>query len=219
MLLDVVHNWSQAIDQGKEICAVFFDLQKAFDSVPHKALIDKLISIDLNPFLLRWVCSYLTNRKQFVVLNGEKSSTCQVVSRVPQGSVLGPLLFLVYINDSVQATQCDGNNVNLFADDMLLYRVISNTCDLEVVQQGINNVSTWVNANKLHLNASKCKFMIISRLRSRGIQAPSLQLNGHQLEKVLEYKYLGITLTSNLSWTACGHNCLQDTKTALQALV
>ena len=80
--------------------------------MPHKALIDKLISFDL---LLRWICSYLTNRKQFVVLNGEKSCASQVVSGVPQGSVLGPLLFLVYIKDFVEATERDGNTFNLFA--------------------------------------------------------------------------------------------------------
>ena len=138
-LLDVVHSWSEAIDQGKEICAVFFDLKKAFDSVPHKALIHKLQSIDLNSHILRWICSYLTNRKQFVVLNGAKSTTCQVMSGVPQGSVLGPLLFLVYINDSIERTRFSGNTINLFADDMLLFRIINDAHDMELVQQGIDN--------------------------------------------------------------------------------
>ena len=115
--------------------------------------------------------------------------------------MLGPLLFLVYINDSLEATQCDGNTITLFADDMLLYRVINNTHDLEVVQQGINNVGKWVDSNNLSLNPTKCKFMVISRLRSRSIQVPTLLLDGYQLEKVLEYKYLGVILTNNLSWS------------------
>ena len=120
-LLDVFHNWSKALDQGQEVCAVFFDLQKAFDSVPHRALIEKLKSIDLNPFILRWICSYLTDRSQRVVLNGESSPSCKTISGVPQGSVLGPLLFLIYINDSVEETKLDGNNITLYADDMLLF--------------------------------------------------------------------------------------------------
>ena len=118
-LLDVVHSWSEAIDQGKEICAVFFDL----------------------------------NRKQFVVLNGAKSTTYQVISGVPQGSVLGPLLFLVYINDSIERTRYSGNTINLFADDMLLFRIINDAHDMELVQQGIDNVSDWVEDNNLCLNS------------------------------------------------------------------
>ena len=138
-----MHSWSQAIDQGKEVCAVSFDLQKSFDSVPHKALIDKLESIGLNCFLLRWVCSYLLNRKQFVVLNGAKSTISQVVSGVPQGSVWGPLLFIIYINDSVQGSHCNENTINLFADDILLFRIIHDVHDMDMVQQGIDNISDW----------------------------------------------------------------------------
>ena len=116
--------------------------------------------------------------------------------------MLGPLLFLLYINDSVEATQCDDNTITLFADDMLLYRVINNAQDFEVVHQEINDVGDWVVSNNLCLNAGKCKFMVISRLKSRGTQVPTLEHNGYQLENVLEYKYLGVTLTSNLSWSA-----------------
>ena len=123
-LLDVFHNWSIALDQGYEVCAVFFDLQKAFDSVPYRPLIEKLKAIDLNPFLLKWICSYLTDRSQHVVLNGVSSPTCKILSGVPQGSVLGPLLFLIYINNSVEETMLDGNFITLYADDMLLFRVI-----------------------------------------------------------------------------------------------
>ena len=183
-----MHSWSEAIDQGKEICAVFFDLKKAFDSVPHKALSHKLQSIDLNSHILRWICSYLTNRKQFVALNGAKSTTCQVMSGVPQGSVLGPLLFLVYINDSIERTRYSGNTINLFADDMLLFRIINDAHDMELVQQGIDNVSDWVEDNNLCLNSTKCKFMIISKLRNRGVQNPTLMLHNNPLERVTEYK-------------------------------
>ena len=88
-LLDIVHSWSQAIDQGKEVCAVFFDLQKAFDSVPHKALIEVYRSK-----LLRWVCSHLLSTLWKAVLNGAKSTNSQVI---PQDSVLGPLLFIILV--------------------------------------------------------------------------------------------------------------------------
>ena len=107
------------------MCAIFFDLRKAFDSVPHRCLMDKLTFAGLNSYILRWVASYLCNRRQYIVLNGEKSATTDVVSGVPQGSVLGPLLFLIYINDSVQEPLSDGTQISLFVDDILMYRIIA----------------------------------------------------------------------------------------------
>ena len=99
---------------------MFFDIQKAFDSVPHLSLLQKLEQIGINPYILRWVQSYLTERRQFVVVEGSCSSTLQVVSGVPQGSVLGPLLFVVYLNDVADCIS-GGSKINLFADDIALF--------------------------------------------------------------------------------------------------
>ena len=125
---------------------MFFDLKKAFDSVPHRALLDKLKSLQLNDHILKWVCDYLKDRKQRVVVNGEISETLPIISGVPQGSVIGPLLFLIYIDDVLRVPLSEGSRLTVYADDMLLYKPISCQEDLAALQ---NDIDCSICANAL----------------------------------------------------------------------
>ena len=201
-LLETTHNWLQLLESGSDVGAIFFDFKKAFDSVPHRALIDKLKGINLNPLLLHWIQSYLSGRSQQVLVNGEKSDPLPVLSGVPQGSVIGPLLFLIYI-DGIKTTPLSGeSHLTLYADDMLLlYRPITSIADFALLQQDIDSISDWVDKNYLQFNVQKCKFMHITRKTKCSQPASHLTLYGQPLERVNTYKYLGLLLSSDLSWT------------------
>ena len=131
-LIKVIDDWSQALDQGKEVCVIFFDVSKAFDKVPHLPLLQQMEEINLNPYLIRWFKDYLSDRHQVVAVEGELSNKLPVVSGVPQGSILGPLLFIMYINNVV-TTISSGSEINMFADDIALYRIITSTNDYAVL--------------------------------------------------------------------------------------
>ena len=148
---------------------------------------------------MRWLGNYLTNRSQYVGIDGQDSHNLPVVSGVPQGSILGPLLFITYINE-VATVISDESKINLFADDIALYRVIKSPSDYNCLQTDVNAVGHCISQKHLTFNVNKCKVMLISKKRACSMQPPNLTLNGEILERVNSYKYLGITFTTDLSW-------------------
>jgi len=161
----------------------------------HKDLSEKLKATNINPYVLRWIMAYLTSRTQYVRMNGASSHLLPVSSGVPQGSVIGPLLFIFYIDDNTSISLTDGT-LSLFADDMLLYRPIRSLVDYHHLQIDIDCLCNWTDLNHLQFNNSKCKFMIISRKRQPIQPHQPSTVNGTQLERVCSHKYLGVWLTS-----------------------
>ena len=143
--------------------------------------------------------SYLTNRKQHVVVGGESSLDTPVLSGVPQGSALGPLLFLVYIDDVSDVLLSDRSTLNIYADDMLLYKPVKSIEDIHHLQMDIDCISGWVDCNNSTLNSNKYKTMVISRKQNSVKPHAEFTLNSSPLEQVETFKYLGLILSSDLS--------------------
>ena len=171
---------------------MFFDLRKAFDSVPHRPLMTKFQQLGLSDHLLHWISNYLTSRSQRVVVNGAASFSTPVISGVPQGSVLGPLLFLIYIDDITSLPITCGTQTVLYADDLLLFCPISKQEDFFTLQRDIVSIEHWTSNNYLTFNMSKCSYMMISRKRYPTLPPHPLMLNGQTLKKVECFKYLGL---------------------------
>lgn len=189
-----VHKLTTILDNRSLADCIFLDFSKAFDKVCHKLLIYKLRLLNLDPCILIWIESFLANRSQFVSANGANSEECTVHSGVPQGSVLGPLLFLIYFND---LPSCISSSVHLFADDCVIFREITGPNDAALLQADINAVFEWCNTWLMELNTKKGKFMRVSR---KITSLPIYHLNNVLLDSVSSYKYLGVHISSNLPW-------------------
>ena len=163
-LLNLTEAIMKALDSGNFACGIFVDLHKAFDTVDHSILLSKLCHYGVRGLTNKWFQSYLPNRKQFVSINGFVSSTSSIASSVPQGSVLGPLLFLLYINDlHVAIKHC---TVHHFADDTNLFIINKSLKRLnKLLNSDLKNITNWLNANKISLNVSKTELIIFKPKR------------------------------------------------------
>jgi hypothetical protein len=155
-LLQTMEDWTKALDENKPVDIIYLDFQKAFDTVPHLRLANKLHAYGIQGNVHRWILSFLDNRRQRVCVNGSFSEWSPVTSGIPQGSVLGPILFVTYINDMPDTVS---SMCKLFADDTKLYRAIEQSQDIEVLQDDLFSLSGWSDEWLLRFNASKCKRM------------------------------------------------------------
>lgn len=194
-LVQTVHDFAISINNGNQTDAIFMDFSKAFDKVSHQKLLFKLDKIFRNNQLLKWILAYLSDREQFV--NFKNSSSCRltVSSGVPQGSVLGPILFLVYINDIVDNIPV---KMKLFADDCVIYSEISSMSDQFLLNDALQKVITWCDQWQMAVNFDKTVVMRITQKKNPFIF--NYSVNAITLREVTQYKYLGLWITNNLNW-------------------
>ena len=197
-LLRLIQTWSEAIDSSCYIGAIFFDLQKAYDKVWHAGLLAKLEAAGIHGSALNWFRSYLSGRSQRTKVDGEVSGPAPVLAGVPQGAILSPLLFLVYVNDIPHTSEV---NTNLFADDTSAF--VSDRCPSQLarrLQSVADSLSTWFRKWFLSVNINKSSTMVF---RSRGMKAVpiNVSLNGSPLSQVTNLKHLGVTINEFLSWS------------------
>ena len=159
-------------------------------------LLSKLSHYGINGLIYDWIKDFLLYRKQHVVLGNAYSSLCNVLSGVPQGSILGPLLFIIYINDLPTSIS---SKIRLYADDVILYRVILSSEDAIILQQDLNKLVSWAATWLMSLNLDKCEHLLVTNKKQP--LSFTYMIKDHLIRKVTSAKYLGVTITHNLSWT------------------
>jgi hypothetical protein len=202
----VLDKWKGDLDRNKCIAAVFVDFKRAFETVDRQILLRKLEAYGIKGKVLDWCTSYLDNRKQVTTFEGQTSKEINVKYGVPQGSVLGPLFFIVYIND----LSCSLTDVfvNIFADDTLV-SYTGNLIDIghinQVMNKALDTLCEWLKINKLKLNVQKTKCMLLTstdqvcdRKINRNVSVLDIRIEDQKLDVVSEFKYLGILIDSQL---------------------
>ena len=197
-LIHITDKIHKALEEGKEICLVFLDVSKAFDKVWHPGLLHKLRCMGIEGPLFDWFCDYLSDRKIRAVINGLSSEWRATTAGVPQGSILGPLLFLIFINDITTNIESD---IHLFADDTSLMDVVDNyAITYAKLNRDLHRLSIWAKRWLVAFNASKTVYLQISR-KTLPSPKPILRLNGQIIKEVNTHKHLGLTFNTSLTWS------------------
>lgn len=199
-LLECTHDWVVSI--GKHMCTdvVYIDFSRAFDSIVFSKLLAKIAALGINGKLLQWISAFLHNRQQCVAIENCFSSVADVISRVPQGSVLGPVLFLIFIND-IESVCCGNTSLQLFADDLKLYSSVNIGNISQSLQQSINNLVAWADRWQLGININKCAVLNVGS-RNKIASGSKYFINHTLLIKTDSVSALGVEVDSNLSYNA-----------------
>ena len=184
----------QQLDDGKEVRAVFFYVSKAFDRVWHEGLLFEFRTVGISGALLKWFTDYLSNRKQQVALPGVTSELSTLKAGVSQGSILGPLLSLLYINDIVENINC---SIRLYVDDTSLYIIVDEPLGTaQLLNSDISKVHTWATNWLVTINPSKSESLLFSRKLYRPYHPP-VCMNNQPITEVTRHKHLGLVFCSN----------------------
>ena len=196
-LVDIYNTFCKALDEGKEVRAIFCDVSRAFDRVWHKGLLYKLKTIGISCPLLAWFNDYLDNRRQRVVLPGAVSGWTSLKAGAPQGSILGSLLFLVYINDIVEDIH---STIRLFADDTGLYIIVEDP--LRAANQfnsDLAKIHLWATKWLVSFHPSKSESIIFSRKQIKPFH-PLIKMNQQEISEVNSHKHLGLIFSNGCTW-------------------
>lgn len=198
-IINLVDKISNEIDKGNSTIGIFLDLSKAFDTIDHNILIDKLNYFGIAGVANTWFKSYLENRSQFVQINHTKSKELRVRCGVPQGSILGPLLFIMYINDITHVSKMA--DLILFADDSNLFVSDKHVDKLVTLANNeLAQLSKWFKLNKLSLNVKKTQFILFRSVKAKSFPITDIKIDKETIEQVQKSKFLGIIINETLSW-------------------
>ena len=198
-LIVTIHEIATKMAKNTQVDVILLDFAKAFDKVPHKRLLLKLDHYGIRGSTYQWIESFLSDRHQCVVTGGTTSTYADVRSGVPQGTVLGPLLFLLFINDLPD--NVESSDARLFADDCILFRAISTLADAQALQDDLLKLESWESDWQMSFNASKCLVIRIAPCkRMKKITFP-YSLHQQVLKEEEASKYLGVTISNDLKWS------------------